>query len=76
MDTACLSIQASLEGFVEQELKQMSTDWKNHLLHVSDKVCEFSVTHKDKVGQAEKMVDKYINQELQQDIPTGKSWIV
>ena len=72
MGATCSSIQASLEGFVGQELKQKSTDWQKQLLHISDKVCEFSVTHKDKVGQAEKMVDKYINQELQQDIPTGK----
>ena len=61
---------------MEQGLKQTSTDWQKQLLHVSDKVCEFSLTHSNKVGLAEKMVDTYINQELQQDIPTGKSWIV
>ena len=73
MSNSCTTIQASLEGFTEQNLKQAVTDWKKELAHTSDQVSEFTLAHKDKLDQVKKTVDNYVTKELLQDIPTGKS---
>lgn len=71
MSASCVSVQTSLESFVEKDIKQVAAEWQKKLVHTSNGVSEFSVAHKDKLDHAERTVDRYITQELQQDIPTG-----
>ena len=71
MSASSESIQSSLEKFAEMNIKTVASEWQKELVHVSDQVSGFSLTHKDKLGHAGETVDRYITQELQQDIPTG-----
>ena len=75
MTTSCGSIQASLGNIAEQGIKQMASTWQEELVHASERVSEFTLAHKDKLGQAEASVGRYMTEELKQDIPTGNNCI-
>ena len=71
MSGTCTGINESLEKFAVQNQKAADAEWQAEILKSSDWLSKFTSDHKDMLGEAEEMVDVYINRELKHDIPTG-----
>ena len=71
MSTTCASLTSSLDAMATSGIKAPSDEWVEQVNFLSGGVATHVSDHTHKLAQAQSMVDRYVNDELVQDIPTG-----